>query len=166
MWNYCARVLLRSSRYAFRSEQQYNTAPVCNLLKQPVKQLFLYHIDSSASTSPWFCDSCKANVEPSCELCPNLTGIFKQTDAGRYVRHRRSKVALNQRWLIRQLLLLQVGASRLRSVHFRGGLQRRRQSEQHHSLRTLVQSLRSEGKTISFMCMMLSYSAQECDWLL
>ncbi|XP_018494139.1 PHD finger protein 14 [Galendromus occidentalis] len=41
---------------------------------------------SSSSTEPWFCDSCKAGVEkPKCELCPNMGGIFKETDAGRWV---------------------------------------------------------------------------------
>ncbi|OQR69975.1 PHD finger protein 14-like, partial [Tropilaelaps mercedesae] len=41
---------------------------------------------SSASTEPWFCDSCKAGVlAPNCELCPNPGGIFKETDAGRWV---------------------------------------------------------------------------------
>lgn len=30
---------------------------------------------SSASTEPWFCDSCKAGVlAPNCELCPNTGG--------------------------------------------------------------------------------------------
>ncbi|VDI79928.1 Hypothetical predicted protein [Mytilus galloprovincialis] len=37
---------------------------------------------SSASTEPWFCDACKAGCNPTCELCPNLGGIFKETDAG------------------------------------------------------------------------------------
>jgi len=40
---------------------------------------------SSASTEPWFCDSCKAGIKPRCELCPNSGGIFKETDAGRWV---------------------------------------------------------------------------------
>lgn len=49
---------------------------------------------SSCSTEPWFCDACKAGVLSSrlcttpalcCDLCPNLSGIFKQTDAGRWV---------------------------------------------------------------------------------
>lgn len=41
---------------------------------------------SSASTEPWFCDACKAHVRnPTCDLCPNSGGIFKQTDAGRWV---------------------------------------------------------------------------------
>ena len=42
-------------------------------------------VESSASTEPWFCDACKAGVQPTCELCPSLTGIFKETDAGRFV---------------------------------------------------------------------------------
>ncbi|XP_064637524.1 PHD finger protein 14-like isoform X2 [Lineus longissimus] len=42
--------------------------------------------ESSASTEPWFCDACKAGVEqPHCELCPNPGGIFKETDAGKWV---------------------------------------------------------------------------------
>lgn len=41
--------------------------------------------ESSASTEPWFCDACKAGVKPSCELCPNYGGIFKETDAGKWV---------------------------------------------------------------------------------
>ncbi|XP_052255626.1 PHD finger protein 14-like isoform X2 [Dreissena polymorpha] len=41
--------------------------------------------DSSASTEPWFCDACKAGVKPDCELCPNEGGIFKETDAGKWV---------------------------------------------------------------------------------
>ena len=40
--------------------------------------------DSDAPTEPWFCDACKAGVEPSCELCPVKGGIFKQTDTGRW----------------------------------------------------------------------------------
>ncbi|ELU07972.1 hypothetical protein CAPTEDRAFT_225801 [Capitella teleta] len=40
---------------------------------------------SSASTEPWFCDSCKAGVKPHCELCPNSGGIYKETDTGRWV---------------------------------------------------------------------------------
>ncbi|KAF6029922.1 PHF14 [Bugula neritina] len=40
---------------------------------------------STESTEPWFCDPCKAGVVPSCELCPNQFGIFKQTDTGRWV---------------------------------------------------------------------------------
>ncbi|XP_053408322.1 PHD finger protein 14-like isoform X2 [Mercenaria mercenaria] len=41
--------------------------------------------ESSASTEPWFCDACKAGVKPDCELCPNEGGIFKETDAGKWV---------------------------------------------------------------------------------
>ncbi|ESO94133.1 hypothetical protein LOTGIDRAFT_232407 [Lottia gigantea] len=41
--------------------------------------------ESSASTEPWFCDACKAGVKPSCELCPNFGGIFKETDTGKWV---------------------------------------------------------------------------------
>ncbi|KAM9824713.1 PHD finger protein 14 [Neosynchiropus ocellatus] len=40
---------------------------------------------SENSTEPWFCDACKNGVKPSCELCPNQDGIFKETDAGRWV---------------------------------------------------------------------------------
>uniref|UniRef100_A0A3Q3JE99 PHD finger protein 14 n=1 Tax=Monopterus albus TaxID=43700 RepID=A0A3Q3JE99_MONAL len=40
---------------------------------------------SENSTEPWFCDACKNGVTPSCELCPNQDGIFKETDAGRWV---------------------------------------------------------------------------------
>ncbi|KAI0213333.1 hypothetical protein LSAT2_001646 [Lamellibrachia satsuma] len=40
---------------------------------------------SSASTAPWFCDACKAGVTPHCELCPNSGGIYKETDASRWV---------------------------------------------------------------------------------
>uniref|UniRef100_A0A8C7YZH9 PHD finger protein 14 n=1 Tax=Oryzias sinensis TaxID=183150 RepID=A0A8C7YZH9_9TELE len=39
---------------------------------------------SENSTEPWFCDACKNGVTPSCELCPNQDGIFKETDAGRW----------------------------------------------------------------------------------
>ncbi|KAK7483587.1 hypothetical protein BaRGS_00025140 [Batillaria attramentaria] len=41
--------------------------------------------ESSASTEPWFCDACKAGVVPHCELCPNSGGIYKETDAGKWV---------------------------------------------------------------------------------
>ncbi|PVD35624.1 hypothetical protein C0Q70_02587 [Pomacea canaliculata] len=41
--------------------------------------------ESSASTEPWFCDACKAGVSPHCELCPNSGGIYKETDAGKWV---------------------------------------------------------------------------------
>ncbi|XP_077285223.1 uncharacterized protein LOC143910558 isoform X2 [Arctopsyche grandis] len=41
---------------------------------------------SSASTEPWFCDACKAGVmNPTCELCPNTGGIFKETEVGAWV---------------------------------------------------------------------------------
>uniref|UniRef100_A0A673H363 PHD finger protein 14 n=1 Tax=Sinocyclocheilus rhinocerous TaxID=307959 RepID=A0A673H363_9TELE len=40
---------------------------------------------SENSTEPWFCDACKNGVTPSCELCPIQDGIFKETDAGRWV---------------------------------------------------------------------------------
>ncbi|KAG7308250.1 hypothetical protein JYU34_006929 [Plutella xylostella] len=41
---------------------------------------------SDASTEPWFCEACKAGVsEPSCELCPNKGGIFKETEVGAWV---------------------------------------------------------------------------------
>lgn len=40
---------------------------------------------SENSTEPWFCDACKCGAAPSCELCPNMDGIFKETDAGRFV---------------------------------------------------------------------------------
>ncbi|KAL4707936.1 hypothetical protein ACJJTC_013727 [Scirpophaga incertulas] len=41
---------------------------------------------SSASTEPWFCEACKAGVtNPSCELCPNTGGIFKETEVGAWV---------------------------------------------------------------------------------
>nr|XP_049694584.1 PHD finger protein 14 isoform X3 [Helicoverpa armigera] len=41
---------------------------------------------SSASTEPWFCEACKAGVtDPSCELCPNRGGIFKETEVGAWV---------------------------------------------------------------------------------
>ncbi|XP_061885353.1 PHD finger protein 14 isoform X3 [Entelurus aequoreus] len=40
---------------------------------------------SENSTEPWFCDACKNGVMPNCELCPNQDGIFKETDAGRWV---------------------------------------------------------------------------------
>lgn len=41
---------------------------------------------SSCSTEPWFCESCKANIDsPVCELCPNKGGIFKETDVGKWV---------------------------------------------------------------------------------
>ncbi|XP_041371790.1 PHD finger protein 14-like isoform X1 [Gigantopelta aegis] len=41
--------------------------------------------ESSASTEPWFCDACKSGVTPHCELCPNFGGIYKETDAGKWV---------------------------------------------------------------------------------
>ncbi|RXM30424.1 PHD finger protein 14 [Acipenser ruthenus] len=40
---------------------------------------------SENSTEPWFCDACRNGVTPSCELCPNQDGIFKEVDAGRWV---------------------------------------------------------------------------------
>ena len=40
--------------------------------------------NSSASTEPWFCNSCLLdNKSPNCDLCPNQGGIFKETEAGR-----------------------------------------------------------------------------------
>jgi len=41
---------------------------------------------SFESTEPWFCEPCKRSVRnPFCELCPNTSGIFKETDSGRWV---------------------------------------------------------------------------------
>ncbi|XP_055716275.1 PHD finger protein 14 isoform X1 [Phlebotomus papatasi] len=41
---------------------------------------------SSCSTEPWFCEACKAGAQdPTCELCPNKGGIFKETDVGKWV---------------------------------------------------------------------------------
>uniref|UniRef100_T1JG44 PHD finger protein 14 n=1 Tax=Strigamia maritima TaxID=126957 RepID=T1JG44_STRMM len=41
---------------------------------------------SSSSTEPWFCDACRGgNCKPTCELCPNSGGIFKETDVGKWV---------------------------------------------------------------------------------
>ncbi|XP_063216881.1 PHD finger protein 14 isoform X2 [Bacillus rossius redtenbacheri] len=41
---------------------------------------------SSCSTEPWFCEACRAGVtNPTCELCPNPGGIFKETDVGKWV---------------------------------------------------------------------------------
>ncbi len=42
---------------------------------------------SAASTEPWFCEPCRAGLTrpPPCELCPVLGGIYKETDAGRWV---------------------------------------------------------------------------------
>ena len=42
---------------------------------------------SSASTEPWFCEPCRAGLEssPTCELCPLIGGVYKQTDVGRWV---------------------------------------------------------------------------------
>ncbi|KAK7586226.1 hypothetical protein V9T40_004102 [Parthenolecanium corni] len=42
--------------------------------------------NSSCSTEPWFCEACRAGVDnPTCELCPNSGGIFKETDVGKWV---------------------------------------------------------------------------------
>ncbi|XP_037809400.1 PHD finger protein 14 [Lucilia sericata] len=42
--------------------------------------------NSTCSTEPWFCEACRAGVsEPSCELCPNKGGIYKETDVGKWV---------------------------------------------------------------------------------
>ena len=42
---------------------------------------------SEASTEPWFCEPCRASLDrpPACELCPNVGGIYKETDVGRWV---------------------------------------------------------------------------------
>ncbi|XP_066589670.1 PHD finger protein 14 isoform X2 [Prorops nasuta] len=43
-------------------------------------------IDSLCQSAPWFCEACSAGLEdPSCELCPNKGGIFKETDVGKWV---------------------------------------------------------------------------------
>ncbi|XP_071860236.1 PHD finger protein 14 isoform X4 [Bombus fervidus] len=40
--------------------------------------------DSLCQSAPWFCEACSAGIEdPSCELCPNKGGIFKETDVDR-----------------------------------------------------------------------------------
>ncbi|XP_020617066.1 PHD finger protein 14-like [Orbicella faveolata] len=41
--------------------------------------------DTDSPTELWFCDACKTGVQPDCELCPNLGGIFKETDTGQWV---------------------------------------------------------------------------------
>jgi hypothetical protein len=42
--------------------------------------------DSSDLTEPWFCNTCLLNVDdPQCDLCPNKFGIYKETEAGRFV---------------------------------------------------------------------------------
>ena len=42
--------------------------------------------DSLSQSAPWFCEACSAGIEdPSCELCPNKGGIFKETDVGKWV---------------------------------------------------------------------------------
>ncbi|XP_046610280.1 PHD finger protein 14 isoform X1 [Neodiprion virginianus] len=42
--------------------------------------------DSLCQSAPWFCEACSAGVDdPSCELCPNKGGIFKETDVGKWV---------------------------------------------------------------------------------
>lgn len=41
---------------------------------------------SAASTEPWFCEPCMAGVyQPHCEVCPNIGGIYKETDVGNWV---------------------------------------------------------------------------------
>jgi hypothetical protein len=46
----------------------------------------VHSVISFESTEPWFCEPCKRSVRnPYCELCPNTGGIFKETDAGRWV---------------------------------------------------------------------------------
>lgn len=51
---------------------------------------------SENSTEPWFCDACKNGVAPSCELCPNQDGIFKETDAGRWAFMRGGAYAISR----------------------------------------------------------------------
>ncbi|XP_018330448.1 PHD finger protein 14 isoform X2 [Agrilus planipennis] len=42
--------------------------------------------DSLCPTAPWFCEACKAGItNPTCELCPNSGGVFKETDVGKWV---------------------------------------------------------------------------------
>jgi hypothetical protein len=37
---------------------------------------------SDASTEPWFCEPCRANLrDPPCQVCPNVGGIYKVCDA-------------------------------------------------------------------------------------
>ena len=41
---------------------------------------------SSACTEPWFCEPCMAGVSnPDCEVCPNVGGIYKQTDTSSWI---------------------------------------------------------------------------------
>jgi len=41
---------------------------------------------SAASTEPWFCEPCMAGVhQPDCEVCPNIGGIYKETDVGNWI---------------------------------------------------------------------------------
>jgi len=41
---------------------------------------------SAASTEPWFCEPCMAGVHnPPCEVCPNIGGIYKETDVGNWI---------------------------------------------------------------------------------
>lgn len=42
--------------------------------------------DSLCQSAPWFCEACSAGIgDPSCELCPNKGGIYKETDVGKWV---------------------------------------------------------------------------------
>ncbi|XP_029196120.2 PHD finger protein 14-like [Acropora millepora] len=41
--------------------------------------------ETDSPTELWFCDACKLGLQPDCELCPNLGGIFKETDTGQWV---------------------------------------------------------------------------------
>ena len=41
---------------------------------------------SSACTEPWFCEPCMAGVSnPDCEVCPNVGGIYKETDTASWI---------------------------------------------------------------------------------
>lgn len=41
---------------------------------------------SDASTEPWFCEPCRANIKhPTCQVCPTKGGIFKETDMGNWI---------------------------------------------------------------------------------
>jgi hypothetical protein len=41
--------------------------------------------DDNEETVPWFCDACKFGSSPTCELCPNTGGLYKQTVNGKWV---------------------------------------------------------------------------------
>jgi len=70
-----------------RSEDSYDSDMIvyCDKCNMCVHQ-GCYGITSIPS-GPWLCKTCKLNIKPKCELCPNRGGAMKATESGNEWAH-------------------------------------------------------------------------------